>query len=101
MENARRIRPGRRGNLTSTARSAARKACAFAFFRDYGLAMITYLVSSSHPHFHDRYKTLKIAQIVGPRAPVIGIRRRVQVRRRHTIFSPFRYGGVALFRAVA
>lgn len=28
--NARRMRPGRRGDLTSTARSAARKACTFA-----------------------------------------------------------------------
>jgi len=101
MENARRIRPGRRGNLTSTTRSAARKTCTFALCRAYGLAMVSYLVSSIHPHCHDRYKTLKIARIGGPGAPVIGTRRQAQVRRRHTIFSPFRYGGVALFRAVA
>lgn len=65
MGNARRIRPGRRSNLTSTARSAARKACTFAFCRACGLAMVSYLVSSIHPHFDNWYKTLKIARVVG------------------------------------
>lgn len=33
--------------------------------------MVTYLVSSIHPRFHNWYKTLKIARVVGPEAPVI------------------------------
>jgi len=99
---ARRVRPGRRGDLTSTARSAARKACTFAFCRARESAPVSYLVSSIHPRFHNWYKTLKIAQVVGAwSSGGVGVRRRSQVRRRHTLFSPFRYGGVARFRAVA